>query len=273
MKNHLAVLVLLGVALGASATAHLRPKMIPVCEPGVRDHSDGGCPRHAHNNGCFGRTGPKHDPWRKRCPESCGVCAWGYAHEMAKHADEHADDDNDEISRLEAELAAKEKCDFTQETQEAAVEAAAKEAKDSVTELVFKVEYGWDGSKFLGEAPMRPVSRWPSSHPRAKGTRAHGRGTIHTPFYTPSTPYDTAPTSNPSHPSHPHAAIYTIRHRSHPSSRPSHSHTACVPPIPPIPFAPPSLSCLPPSYLPPSSRSFQRRGVPGLQCRRHDSRR
>ena len=101
MKNHLTVLVLLGVALGASATAHLRlkgsPKMIPVCARGQRDNSDGGCPTHAHNNGCFGRTGPKHDPWRKRCPESCGVCKYDAKAEVIRL--------EAEVIRLEAELA------------------------------------------------------------------------------------------------------------------------------------------------------------------------
>ena len=88
---------------------------------------------------------------------------------------------------------------------------------------------------------MRPVSRWPSSHPRAKGTRAHGAGaraghhlhsintmtpppppvTHHTPL-TPmrlSTPYDTAHT--------PHRAPLTLIR---PVFHPSHQSPSRLPP-------------------------------------------
>ena len=79
MTNHLAVLVLLSLVLGASAIAHLRQKqsseqsVTPVCAENQRDHLDGGCPRHKKNGGCS-VANPQHLAWRVRCPESCGMC-------------------------------------------------------------------------------------------------------------------------------------------------------------------------------------------------------
>ena len=78
--NNLAVLVLLSLTLGASATVHLRLKQsskqsvaAPVCAENQHDHFDGGCPTHKKNGGCS-VANPQHLAWRARCPESCGVC-------------------------------------------------------------------------------------------------------------------------------------------------------------------------------------------------------
>ena len=85
MKNYHTVLLLLllGVALGASATAHLRLEQqsskqsvtaaTAVCSDDQRDHSDGNCGTHKKNGGCSPGNSQRA-AWQMRCPVSCGVC-------------------------------------------------------------------------------------------------------------------------------------------------------------------------------------------------------